>query len=1229
MKKTMTILAAATLFASTASAALVNQSFTSQALTSSVMTNDYNAVSVLAGDVVVMTVADNKTYTATPISFSSTAGALTRVDTRASNPYPTSYTAYQTIETPGSYDFRVMAGATLWGRSGLYILRADSGDIDFLASAEFINLDGNSEADQTLSYSWGGGDVTDGIVIEAVGARTSTVTPLDVDVDNDSAATRNLCSATFSGSSFSSTYGFSEGDADKMTSSGVGLIFAEPSASPLPPTFASNPVVASNALQDVAYTETLTDYASDPNGDPMTFSVTPTNTWLSVATSGVLSGTPLVDDLGTNSWTVSVTDGISGTNSATLKIVVTDSEFHSVPLTSSNLYVQGAKFENIDGVGLNFHRLDFGNSYVNVNPVRAKTTTGAKLSFYTRSDTVNLYFDYIPGDENRNSRFGLYQDGAQVDTPYFASVESNIVITLTSQSAPGELVRHDVVLPNWSNPILTRMELKNGEVLETGNPYPSKQMVVLGDSISHGTGQGASYQTYPHIAADIMDLELFNMAVGGGKIAPEVADLLQHFDPVEAIWVLAGYNNWQGGSQSIETIANSYESMLANIRGHQPNAEVFCSTLTATTNIDDLESGVTAVEVRQGVSDVVNARIAAGDTRLHLVDGLSISTTNDLNGAVHFTEDGASNVAINVVAVMDPIVNPPMPNVLFIAIDDINPILGSYGNTLIQTPNMDRLAARGMLFENAHCQWAVCGPSRASLMTSLMPEQGGVMGFTKMRGISADGLRDNSKGMTNLVTIPQHFRNHGYETAASGKINDARCVGSINPEGTINEDGGTVDDPPSWSLGFIKPSGVGSTKAYSPSLGKDLILASESVDQPASDFSDGKIATEGLAFLDTLAAGDKPFFLGVGFKKPHLPFLAPKSSWDLYQHDDFTPHPFQTDMLNVTSYTFNNIKEMRGSYYLETDGGGDAIQITDGILPDDQQKTLLHGYYACISHVDEQVGRLLDELDALGLTRNTIVVLWGDHGFHLGDHNEWGKHTNLEQATRVPFIISAPGYPEGEKTGAPAGLLDLYPTLCELAGLPIPEQPLSEAVPDGRPLAGRSLVPVLADPSARVQTGIMNHYASGTYGYAYRTDRYRFTEWIDFSGRVQARELYDYETDPMETVNLAVYPEYEALMYQYSKSTRDASECGGCDRLKASSAMPEPASRVLPELDGSVNGTDIELVWPDAAGSTYNILQKTNLLDAAWTTNQSNIAGSPVAFPADMQQGFYQVEVSN
>ncbi len=1026
----------------------------------------------------------------------------------------------------------------------------------------------------------------------------------------------------------------------------VGLAFREESwtGGNRAPEFNSNPVVAAHAATNSAYSDSLVNYASDADDDPMTFWKTGGPAWLHVETNGALTGTA-PSTPGLNSWPVQVADDNGGTNAATLEIIVVASDFYAVPLTSSNIYVQGAQFVNIDGNGMNFHRFDSGilsgATAVNLNEVKAKTTTGAKLSFYTRSDTVKLYFDYIPGDENRNSRFGIYQNGTQVDTPYFSNTETNIVITLISQSAPGELDRHDVVLPNWSNPILSRMEVKTGEVLEAGNPYPHKKMVVLGDSISHGTGQGASYLTYPYIAADMMDVELFNMAVGGAKIAPEVADLLQHFDPVDTIWILAGYNNWQGGSEDIATITNSYETLLATVRAHQPDAEVFCCTLTATTNIDDLESGVTAVEVRQGVSDVVNARIAAGDTRLHLVDGLSISTSGDLNDAVHFSEEGAANVATNVVAIMDPIVNPVPPtpqngtNILFIAIDDMNPILGCYGNTQIISPHMDSLAASGVTFLNAHCQWSVCGPSRASLSAGLMPEETGVLGFRKMRGDAVNPDRVNTVVRPNVVTLQQYFRYNGYRTAATGKINDYRCVGTLDTvTGKVAEDGAVVDDPPSWGDPVDPnnlPSDFFSNSAYVQAAGgvSGDGNSTTAIDLPDSDFVDGKICDEGITLLQNLSTNDTQFFLGVGFKKPHLAFIAPQQYWDDYQRDDFSIAPFQDHPLHEVSYTWNYAKELRGYPDIPTDPAP---------IPEAKQLELIHGYYACISFIDAQVGRLPDELETLGLHTNTIVVLWGDHGFHLGDHEEWAKHTNLEQATHVLLIIHTPFSGQSRvKTKTPVALMDLYPTLCEMAGLPIPEQPLYQNEDpfdpaSGRSLKGKSLAGVVNGTDDSVRTGAVNLFRRGPYGYAYRTDRCRYTEWVS-GGVVVARELYDYELDPMETVNLAGEPGYDALMVQYSVSMREE-----FDQFKLDADdLAAPLLQNSPVYDTTAGNLSLaglgisgnEVSWPDATGVSYNLMSKTNLLDASWSTNQTGLSSSPVVVPQTEWQEFYQVHVAN
>ncbi|VGO19218.1 sulfatase-like hydrolase/transferase [Pontiella sulfatireligans] len=1194
--------------------------------------NNIATFSVGIGDVIAVMGSGNNSEirTSSNLELSGTAGLAWTDEGNASAGAAVQYW-YGTAMSSGTVTLDYGHDASGHIAIGVYQLRSDAAKSIKLLTDPVLLESANDAAISSLDLVYNFGTViAQGVYVEGY-ASYNVFSTKAIANDIERVGKFGVGDGVFTSTSgFTSSYVIPDDDSNQIVLGGMAFTEDAPVGNRASE-FDSDPVAAPSVSPDTSCNASLTDYATDLDDDTMTFWAEGGPVWLNVASNGALTGTSPSTE-GLNSWTVYVTDGKGVTNSATLEINVAIPQFVEVPLTSANLYVQGAKYLDIDANGMNFHRFDFDNTYSNVSPVKAKTTSGVKLTLYTRSDTVKLTFDYGVGDEYRNSsKFTTYQNGTYVSTPAHVSLENPVssaipfVVELVSASAPGELVRHDVVFPNWANPILSKVEVKAGEVLEAGNPFENKQVVFLGDSISHGTGQSTTAAGYPYQVAEALDMELFNLAVGGGKMAPDVADLLEDFDPVEAIWILIGYNDWQGG-KTVSELTADYEALLSTVRLRQPDAEIFCCTLVATTVVDDPGSGVTAGDVRQAVSDVVNARIAAGDEQLYLVDGDSISSSDasyTMNTTVHFTELGAADFATNVVAIMEPVVSDPKPNVLFIAIDDMNPIVSAYGNDLIQTPNMDRLATRGTTFLNAHCQWAVCGPSRASLMTGLMPEQTGVMGFNKMRGLSANGERDNTRGVTNVVTIPQHFIDYGYTTAATGKINDYRCVGSMNPDGTINEDGGSVDDPLSWSHQFQNSGGsVSSSKAYNAVLDKDLTLASESVNQPASNFTDGVAATKGIEMMNALAT-NQPFFLGVGFKKPHLPFLSPKSSWDLYDRNDFIPHPFPYEMANATGYSLNSITEMRSNYYLETDGGGDALKITSGILPEDQQKLLLHGYYACISHVDEQVGRILDELDILGLSSNTVIVLWGDHGFHLGDHNEWGKHTNLEQATRVPFIISAPGYAQGKTSTTPVGLLDIFPTLCDLAGLPEPVQPPNSVDPLPRPLSGRSLVPVITDDSAEVQTGIVSHYGSGNYGYAYRTDRYRYMEWIGSSGNVITNELYDYQQDPMETINLAGEPGFEGLAYQFSISMRDSSEARGCDRLKASTPPAAPANKTLGGLELD-NG---QIAWPEAVGVTYSLLSSSNLTDSVWTIRQTGIT-APVPMPTEKWQEFFKIEVA-
>lgn len=548
------------------------------------------------------------------------------------------------------------------------------------------------------------------------------------------------------------------------------------------------------------------------------------------------------------------------------------------------------------------------------------------------------------------------------------------------------------------------------------------------------------------------------------------------------------------------------------------------------------------------------------------------------------------------------------PNVLFIAVDDLVPTLGCYGDATALTPQIDSLASQGMTFLNHHCQWAVCGPSRASMATSLMPEETNVIGFKPIRAVLPD-----------VITLPQHFKNEGYETAGTGKFYDPRTVGTItDPNGPTEKD---TDDLPSWSIPYVDAA-----SGFSPS-GKPAV---DDSDLPDSDYADHKILTEGLTLIDTLSAGDKPFFLAVGFKKPHLPFVAPRRFWDLYDRNSLPLAAYTSLPVNATSYNSNtliNNGELLG--YEPYD--------TSGLPTEAQQRELIHGYYACVSMVDDFVGQLRTKLAATPdpvqagktMAETTIVVLWGDHGFHLGDHGRWAKHTAMEQASKCPLIIydpRVPTAPDANFTNSPANSLDIYPTLCEMAGLPIPEQPLSDTVTTGRPIRGRSLVPVLEDPHDSVHSGAVTQFQiNGQYGYAYRTERFRLIEWVASDGTVNGRDLFDYELDPLETRNVADDPRYAAIVYQLSRSLRAETTIHGAERLDGSSPIATGGDGYLPFVSIGREGTDILLEWPGCGGVSYDILASETLVPGTWEADFEGLSGSSAVFVPVSPRRFFHV----
>jgi len=428
------------------------------------------------------------------------------------------------------------------------------------------------------------------------------------------------------------------------------------------------------------------------------------------------------------------------------------------------------------------------------------------------------------------------------------------------------------------------------------------------------------------------------------------------------------------------------------------------------------------------------------------------------------------------------------PNVLLICIDDLKPRIGCYGDPLAQTPSMDRLAKRGVLFERAYCNQAVCSPSRNALLVGLRPQSLGIYDLpTNFR-----------KGSPNAISLPQHFKANGYFTQSFGKI--------------FHVGHGNTDDAASWSTESYKPKGrnyqlADNQKAVNSKDGTKA-AAFESADAPEELYNDWNIAQAAIEAMTEKSKSDQPWLMAVGFLKPHLPFVAPKKYWDLYDPNKIELAAYQQAPDGAPAYAPQNSGELRAYSNMPNQGP----------IPDSLQRELIHGYLASVSFTDHQIGRLLSRLDQLGLTESTIVVLWGDHGWHLGDHGMWCKHSNYEQATRIPVIVSAPGKAQGAASKSMIESVDIYPTLCELVGIDTP------SLLDGKSFAG-----VLDKPSQSHRDHTIQVYPRSKQGVgqvlgrSIRTDRYRLVQWKAWDAPEQSSdwELYDYQTDPLETKNLA------------------------------------------------------------------------------------------------------------
>ena len=435
------------------------------------------------------------------------------------------------------------------------------------------------------------------------------------------------------------------------------------------------------------------------------------------------------------------------------------------------------------------------------------------------------------------------------------------------------------------------------------------------------------------------------------------------------------------------------------------------------------------------------------------------------------------------------------PNILFIAIDDLRPQLGVSGFEFMQTPNLDRLAHEGRYFARHYVQVPTCGASRYALLTGTRPHLPEHLNNNAFRNLMPREEQETPESVAHL------FRRNGYYTAAIGKISHMPDSKLYSYEG---EGDGAPEMPFSWDEA-IGPVGKWQTAwnaffGYSDGTNRNMergvYPAYERAAVADTSLPDGVIAMDAVNKLREIK--DQPFFLAVGFFKPHLPFTAPETYWAMYEDEDIDLSPNSEAPEGVPEASLHASSEMFRNYGHDAPVGGAGVRIDD-----DHARTLRHAYYASVSYVDAQVGTVLDELEALGLSDNTIVVVWGDHGWHLGDHTIWGKHTTFERSLKSVLIMRTPGM---EQPGVPADgiveTLDIYPTLAELAGLEAPAD-----------LTGSSLVPLLEDPRHPGKDGAFGYWRGRQ---TLRTDRYRITEHE--GGEV---ELYDHEADPYETRNVA------------------------------------------------------------------------------------------------------------
>ncbi len=440
------------------------------------------------------------------------------------------------------------------------------------------------------------------------------------------------------------------------------------------------------------------------------------------------------------------------------------------------------------------------------------------------------------------------------------------------------------------------------------------------------------------------------------------------------------------------------------------------------------------------------------------------------------------------------------PNIVFIAIDDLRPELGCYGKEYIHSPNIDQLASTGYIFNQAYCQIPVCGASRASILTGILPTQNRFLNYHSRMDKDAPGI----------TTLPLYFKNNGYYTVNYGKV-------SHFPDDQVN----SWSEPPkrpdwkklpdgSWSYEGWQDYHAEKNLELSKNRPNGSGLPYDKANVPDTAYADGKNIAMAKRKLKELKELEQPFFFAVGLLKPHLPFNAPSKYWDLYDEDliKMAPNPYLPK--NVPEDGIMTFGELRGY----------AGVPQEGPVSDSMAHNLVHGYYACVSYTDALVGDLMNELDKLGLTDNTIIVLWSDHGFFLGDHGFWCKQALYELSTRVPMIVKLPGEQSNHEVNTIVELVDIYPTLCELTNLPLPEH-----------LQGKSFAKAFEDTGYHHRDFAYSRYFSGE---SIKKNGKRYTQYLTKEGDLNAEMLYDHAKDPAENTNVADQKRYSAEIEQFS-----------------------------------------------------------------------------------------------